>query len=167
MADRSEPLKDSQRILDAIRRLVRLLRLADRAAQSRAGLSAAQLFVLSEIGKTPAVSLGELADRTVTDQSSVSAVVARLVESGLVSRLRAEDDARRLSLSITDKGRAALADAPPVTQDVLLNVLAGLNPRERKALADTLTRVVDAMGAERAAPMLFEDVPQRKGRRRE
>ena len=70
-------MDETQRILDAIRRLVRLLRISDRAAQGRVGLSAAQLFVLHELGKTPSLSLGELAARTRTDQSSVSTVVTR------------------------------------------------------------------------------------------
>ena len=42
---------DTQRILDSIRRLVRLLRLTDRAIQSERGLSGAQLFALGVIGE--------------------------------------------------------------------------------------------------------------------
>ena len=78
-------MTDSARILDAIRRLVRHLRLADRAAQSELGISGAQLFVLFELGKTPALSLNDLAARTRTDQSSVSVVVSRLVDAGLIT----------------------------------------------------------------------------------
>ena len=109
-------MADSQRVLDAVRRLVRHLRVADRAAQS-AGLSSAQLFVLSELGKTPAISLGELAERTHTDQSSVSVVVTRLVDAGLVQRDRDGEDARRLELSLTRAGRKTLEKAPAVTQE--------------------------------------------------
>src|ERR1700730_535689 len=82
---REQPVTDSQRILDSIRRLVRLLRLSDRVAQRELGLSAAQLFVLQELGKTPALSLSEVAERTRTDQSSVSVVVTRLVGSGHIA----------------------------------------------------------------------------------
>ena len=85
-------MSDSQRILDSIRRLVRMLRVSDRQAQAELGVSGAQLFVLTELGKTPALSLNELAARTLTDQSSVSVVVTRLVDAGLVTRDR--DDAR-------------------------------------------------------------------------
>ena len=46
-------MANSARILDAIRRLVRHLRIADRAAQSELGISGAQLFVLTELGKGP------------------------------------------------------------------------------------------------------------------
>src|ERR1041384_4256440 len=100
-------MTDSQRILDSIRRLVRLLRLADRAAQNELGLSGAQLFVLQELGKTPSLSLNELAERTRTDQSSVSVVVTRLVAAGLVARDRDSRDARRLVLPPTQPRLAA------------------------------------------------------------
>lgn len=147
---------DSQRILDALRRLVRLLRLYDRAAQSRLGLSAAQLYVLAELGKTPSLSLGELADRTHTDQSSVSVVVTRLVQRGLVERQRAQDDARRLVLTLTRAGRAALQKAPPVAQEQLLEIVGRIPAPERKRFADTFVQLVEEMGGG-PAPMLFED----------
>ena len=150
-------MSDSQRVLDAVRRLVRHLRLADRSAQSALGLSSAQLFVLSELGKTPAISLGELAERTHTDQSSVSVVVTRLVESGLVQRERAGEDARRLELSLTRAGRAALQKAPAVTQERILQAIERLPAAEQKRFADTFSRLLDDIGAEGKPPMLFED----------
>lgn len=153
---------DSQRILDALRRLVRLLRLYDRAAQASLGLSAAQLFVLSELGKTPSLSLGDLAERTHTDQSSVSVVVTRLVARGLVERQRAQDDARRLVLTLTRAGRSALQKAPPVAQEQLLEILSRIPAAERKRFADTFVQLVDAMGGG-PAPMLFEDEPPSRG----
>jgi DNA-binding MarR family transcriptional regulator len=150
-------MTDSQRVLEAVRRLVRHLRVADRAAQSELGLSSAQLFVLSELGKTPAISLGDLAERTHTDQSSVSTVVTRLVGAGLVQRERAGEDARRLELSLTRAGRAALQKAPAITQERILQAVERLPAAEQKRFADTFTRLLDDIGAEGKAPMLFED----------
>ena len=119
-------MSDSARILDAIRRLVRHLRLADRAAQSELGISGAQLFVLTELGRTPSLSLNDLAARTRTDQSSVSVVVSRLVDAGLVTRDRAARDARRLVLNLTRNGRAMLQRAPSVAQERMLAVIDDL-----------------------------------------
>jgi DNA-binding MarR family transcriptional regulator len=151
-------LTDSERILDAVRRLVRQLRLSDREAQLRVGLSAAQLYVLYELGQTPAISLGELAERTHTDQSSVSTVVTRLVEAGLVQRERAGEDARRLELSLTRAGRAALQKAPPVAQERLLASIESLPAAERRRFAETFERLLDDFGADAARPpMLFEE----------
>jgi len=150
-------MTDSQRVLDAIRRLVRHLRVADRAAQSELGLSSAQLFVLSELGKTPAISLGELADRTHTDQSSVSVVVARLVEAGLVQRERAGEDARRLELSLTRAGRGVVQKAPGVMQEEIVQAVDRMPATEQKRFADSFNRLLDDIGAEGKPPMLFED----------
>ena len=149
---------DSARVLDAIRRLVRHLRLADRAAQGELGISGAQLFVLVELGKTGSLSLNDLAARTRTDQSSVSVVVSRLVDAGLVTRERDARDARRLVLNLTKSGRALLLRAPSVAQEQILGVIERLAPAERKRFADSFTALVDALGAEPGpAPMLFED----------
>src|SRR6266404_5174776 len=79
--------RDARTVLDAIRRVVRLLRQSAREAEKRTGLSAAQLFVLQQLRAAGgAVTPGELAERTLTHQSSVSVVVKRLVEARLVSR---------------------------------------------------------------------------------
>jgi DNA-binding MarR family transcriptional regulator len=151
-------LNDSRRILDSIRRLVRLLRLSERAAQGELGLSGAQLFVLHEVGKTPEISVKDLAERTRTDQSSVSVVVTRLVDSGLLARERASDDARRLVINLTRAGRSALRKGPRVAQEDLIDILDALPAAERKRFADTFAKIVGAMGGEGgAAPMFFEE----------
>jgi DNA-binding MarR family transcriptional regulator len=158
-------MSDSARILDAIRRLVRHLRLADRAAQSELGISGAQLFVLAELGKTPALSLNEVAALTRTDQSSVSVVVSRLVEAGLVTRERDTRDARRLVLNLSPTGRAVLERAPAVPQEQMLSAMDRLSSSERKHFADLLTSLVEELGAEPGpAPMLFEDERKNKAR---
>jgi DNA-binding MarR family transcriptional regulator len=150
---------DSQRILDSIRRLVRLLRLTDRAAQTELGLSGAQLFVLHELAKVPAMSLSELAEKTRTDQSSVSVVVSRLVEGGYVMRERDRADARRLVLTLTKSGRSIEEKSPAAAQPKIIEVLEKMPPAERRRFADLFTRLIEDLGESRgAAPMMFEDV---------
>jgi DNA-binding MarR family transcriptional regulator len=149
---------ETQRILDSIRRLVRLVRLTDQVAQSELGVSGAQLFVMKELGKTPALSLSDLARRTRTDQSSVSVVVTRLVESGHVSRDRDPGDGRRLVLNLTKSGRSVLQKAPPVAQERLIEALDRMPIAERKRFADLFVRLIDEMGAAKGiAPMMFAD----------
>ena len=153
-------MTDTQRILDSIRRLVRLLRLTDRAIQSERGLSGAQLFVLHELSKSAPLSLSDLAERTLTDQSSVSVVVTRLVEAGYVTRERDKRDGRRLVLNLTRPGRAIADKSPTVAQEKIIEALEKISPAERRRFADTFVRVIEEMGVERgAAPMIFEDDP--------
>ncbi|PYQ34949.1 MAG: MarR family transcriptional regulator [Acidobacteria bacterium] len=151
-------MTETQRIIDSIRRLVRLVRLTDQVAQSELGVSGAQLFVMKELGKTPALSLSDLAKRTRTDQSSVSVVVTRLVQSGHVSRDRDPRDGRRLVLNLTKSGRSILQKAPPVAQERLIEALDRMPVAERKRFADLFVRLIDEMGAAKGiAPMMFAE----------
>jgi DNA-binding MarR family transcriptional regulator len=144
--------------MDAFRRIVRSLRVSSRALEKELGLSGAQLFVLQKLAGGPASSIGDLAARTLTDQSSVSVVVSRLVEKKLVSRSPSKADARRAEIALTTKGKALLKRAPRPAQARLLEGLERLDPRELKGLAHGLERLVGAMGLgdERAA-MFFEE----------
>lgn len=132
-------------ILDTLRSIVRELRLASREAEQRVGVHGAQLHALRRLADSPATSLTELADRTHTDISSVSVVVSRLVEQGLVARKSADDDRRRLSLGLTARGRALLRRAPETGTSRLLRAAANLTDREVHALATGLSKLVAGM----------------------
>jgi hypothetical protein len=94
----------------------------------------------------------------MTDQSSVSVVVARLVAKGLASRTPAPDDARRTTVSITPSGRALLTYAPLSLQERLIAALQQMPPDTLGALPVALTQMVTLMGAPNEPPtFLFED----------
>lgn len=134
-------------ILDALRSLVRELRLASREAEQRVGVHGAQLHALRQLSDRPTTSLTELAERTHTDISSVSVVVSRLVEQGLVARKAADDDRRRLSLGLTARGRAIIRRAPETGTSRLLGAASHLSDRELHSLATTLSKLVDGIGS--------------------
>jgi MarR family transcriptional regulator, lower aerobic nicotinate degradation pathway regulator len=148
---------DVQAALDGIRRLVRVLRLSDRQSEREAGVSAAQLFVLQKLAEGPAPSVNDLAERTLTHQSSVSVVVGRLVERGLVVRSPSRQDGRRREPRLTLTGRALLRRSPRPAQLRLIRALRALGPAETRALARLLGRLVAGMGAaSQPAAMFFE-----------
>jgi DNA-binding MarR family transcriptional regulator len=101
-----------ERSMNAVRSIVRALRINTRAVELKMGISLAQLFVLQQLAERPAESLNDLAERTATHLSSVSVVVRRLVERGFVSRTPSAADKRRIEIAMTPSGRALLADAP-------------------------------------------------------
>jgi DNA-binding MarR family transcriptional regulator len=152
-------------VLDGIRRLVQSLRLSARRAQSRAGISGAQLFVLQQLSEADAQSVNELAARTATDQSSVSVVVHRLADRGLVARQADLRDRRRVRLTLTPRGRALLRRSPDSAQRRLVHAIEALGPAERRALGATLDRLVSGMGKADAA-LFFEKEEGGRGRRR-
>jgi DNA-binding MarR family transcriptional regulator len=149
---------DIRAALDAFRSIVQALRVSSRAIERRLGLTTAQLFALQQLAAAPGASINELAVRTFTHQSSVSVVVQRLVELGLVAKLAAEDDRRRVQLGLTDAGRALLRRSPEPVQQRLIAGIRSLNPSARHELARSLADVARGMGAPVTRPaMLFED----------
>ena len=151
--------RNAARAMNAVRSIVRALRINTRAIEQKMGISLAQLFVLQQLAERPADSLNELAERTATHQSSVSVVVRRLVEAGLVTRTAASDDRRRVQIALTEAGRARLADAPTTVQIQLIDGLRTFTPDQRHDLAELLDQWLTASGVDIAAtpPMMFED----------
>lgn len=158
----TRPSDELSAALDSIRRIVQVLRVSTRAAERRLGISGAQLFVLHALSESPAESLNDLAARTFTHQSSVSAVVERLVRRRLVSRRRSSADARRVVLSLTPSGRALLRSSPDIAQLRLISALRELPPRDRRSLARILDGVVKEMGAHAVPTLFFEETASRR-----
>src|SRR5215510_9659095 len=96
---------ETRDILDAVRRIVRTLHESSRASEKTLGLSGAQLFVLQKLADAPGLSLNALAGLTHTHQSSVSTVLSRLVDRGLVLRTAPADHGRRLEMRVSAEGR--------------------------------------------------------------
>lgn len=153
-------------MLDDLRRIVRALRESSRDAEQQLGVTGAQLFVLHVLKTQGVLSLNELAARTHTHQSTVSAVVKRLVEVGLVTRVTSSADARRVELSVTERGRTLLQRAPFAAQDRLIVGIQRMPVEKRRSLVASLRTLVNEMGLDDQSPttMFFEDegslVPQ-------
>lgn len=149
---------DVRAVLDGVRRIVQSLRESSRWAEKYVGMTGAQLFVLQKLEEGPAQSLNELADRTHTHQSSVSTIVTRLVDSGLVTRTRSGRDGRSIELGLSSAGKRLVARAPDLAQDRLIRGVRQLSAAERRALAATLTTLARSMDAtDRRPAMFFEE----------
>jgi DNA-binding MarR family transcriptional regulator len=152
------PDEDISRSMDAVRAVVRALRINTRAIELEIGISLAQLFVLQQVAQRPATSLNDLAERTATHQSSVSVVVRRLVDRGLVTRRTDTVDKRRVQIELTPDGEKLLVGAPETIQTRLVTALERLAPAERKTLSQLLSKWLDAAKISYASPpMMGED----------
>jgi MarR family transcriptional regulator, lower aerobic nicotinate degradation pathway regulator len=162
----SDRAHDTRAVVDAVRRIVRDLHESSRAAEKQVGLSGAQLFVLQKLAESPGVSLNDLAARTHTHQSSVSTVVARLVQHGLVLRAPAADDARRLELRLSAEGRRLVTRAPDAAPARLIHAIERLPAARRRTLARSLLALTSEMDLAGRAPVMFFDDTARGARRR-
>lgn len=127
--------------MDSLRAIARELRTFGRQVEQSSDVTGAQLDVLRALQTGPAYSINELAERTFTHQSSVSMVVGRLADEGLVTRTPSKADARRVAISLTAKGKAMLKRAPDSSEQRLLAALKGMNRQELADLAGCLDKV--------------------------
>ena len=145
------------RAINALRRMVRGLRAAAEAVERDLHVSAAQLFVLSELARVPDQSVKDLAAVTLTTHSTVSQVVAQLISKGLVTRTADASDARRAVLRLTRRGAHLLGRSPRAIQQDLIDGFSSLRVAERRALASGLEKWLTASGlAAVPSSMLFE-----------
>jgi DNA-binding MarR family transcriptional regulator len=162
MADASN-LDDAHSVLNSFRCLVKALRVADRAGIREHGLGASQLYVLHELRNDSPLSINDLAERMATDQSTVSVVVAKLIEKGFVSRERSENDLRRLELALTAKGLRIVKNLPPPIQQVIIEGVQRLPRTRAHTLAESLREICAVLGVDdQHPPMLFADEPKPK-----
>ena len=161
---KAKPSKADQtevaRAINALRRMVRGLRAAAEAVERDLKISAAQLFVMSELAQSPAQSVKDLAQVTMTTHSTVSEVVSQLLAKGLVTRTVDPEDARRSVLRLTRQGNNLLRRSPRAVQQDLIEGFSTLRPNERRSLATGLERWLEAsgLGAVRST-LLFERAP--------
>ena len=154
------PAYPIERSMNAIRSIVRALRINTRAIELKMGISLAQLFVLQQLAERPADSLNDLAERTATHQSSVSVVVRRLVERGYVTRTSSSADKRRIEIGLTPEGRKLLEDAPSTIQTQLVSAARQMTRDDQGILADLLERWLTLAKIDLAAPPMLGESEQ-------
>jgi len=89
------------------------------------------LFALDENGEQ---SLGSLSDREHVTPPSMNRTVGKLVELGLVTRVTATDDARRVTITITDAGVTFVRETRRRRDAWFSSRLATLTPGERRII---------------------------------
>ncbi|MEU4115625.1 MarR family winged helix-turn-helix transcriptional regulator [Kitasatospora sp. NPDC028055] len=83
----------------------------------------------------------DLVRRLGIDPSDLAKVADQLGAAGYVERSRDQADRRRVSVSVTAEGRALLAELEARARAVQDEVLAPLDPAERRVLHELLLRV--------------------------
>ena len=154
------------RAINALRRMVRGLRAAAETVERDLKISAAQLFVMTELSQSPDQSVKDLAAVTMTTHSTVSQVVAQLLTKGLVTRTVDPTDARRSVLRLTRQGSTLLRRSPRAIQQDLIEGFFQLRATEQRGLANGLEKWLEASGLGSVPSSMLFDKPVSAGRNR-
>lgn len=133
-------------VMDCIRQIFKALRVSSSQFEKELGLSAAQIFVLKKLKEEPGLSINDLADRTTTHQSSVSVVVKKLEEQGLVLRATSQEDSRRVVVSLSIAGEQKLNEIPRTVQEQMTDSLLKMPPEKIQTLSNLMKEFVSSAG---------------------
>ena len=143
--------------LIALRRILRAAELFARTLARAAGLTPAQLRVLQIVeARGGSATPTALAEQMGVSQATVTALVDKLVARDLVTRMRSKTDRRQTNVTITDAGRAAVAEVPDALQQRFVIAFEALKDWEQAQLVSSLERVAAMMNATEidASPVL-------------
>lgn len=146
----------TERILVALRRVMRAVDLHSRKLVHTYSLTSPQLVLLREIDRVGEIAIGELARRSNIGNATATGIVDRLEHRGLVVRNRNGRDRRNVLVSCTDNARTLLGAAPPLLQERFMEQLDHLQNWEQEQILSSLERLAKMMNAQDldAAPML-------------
>ncbi|MFG0318561.1 MAG: MarR family winged helix-turn-helix transcriptional regulator [Planctomycetota bacterium JB042] len=151
------PLED--RIVAALRRIMRAVDLHSRRLAESCGLTGPQLATMLALKRLGPSSATTLARAVHLGNATMSGIVSRLVKRQFVVRDRGEVDRRTVVVDLTPLGHEILAHAPSLLQDRFRSRLMELDEWERQMALAMLTRIAGMMDAEHldAAPHLVTD----------
>jgi DNA-binding MarR family transcriptional regulator len=110
-------------------------------ALSEEGVRRQHFTVLTSLAEQGQASQAELGRRLWIDRSDLHAILGELESSGLVSRIRDDQDRRRNVVALTPAGRAALRRLDrrvDAAQSALLAPLSAAEQRELRRLLEQL-----------------------------
>jgi MarR family transcriptional regulator, transcriptional regulator for hemolysin len=115
------------------------------------GVTRAQWKVLFRLERQPGLRQIELADMLDIEPITLSRIVDRLEEAGLVVRKADPADRRAWRLHVTAKAQPLIAKLRAVADEMISEAFAGIDPKEIEITRAVLGRVRE--NASRAAPL--------------
>jgi DNA-binding MarR family transcriptional regulator len=136
--------------------MVLLTRLAKqvyrRSSEELLGIHLRLLMALSYVRDHDGAPQQELAEALCMDANNVVLLLNELEDLGYVVRRRDPHDRRRHLVELSAQGRRALAGAERAQEQIEDDVLQALDPDERAALWQLLTRALQGAEPEMAEP---------------
>jgi DNA-binding MarR family transcriptional regulator len=116
-------------------------------------LTPVQYAALAAVSTNPAIDQVTLAGLIAYDRTTITGVVDRLVQKGLVARQASSRDRRARELKITEAGRRTLRGMTPAVEAAQHVLVRGLTDKEGKELVRLLQKAIAAGNELSRAPL--------------
>jgi DNA-binding MarR family transcriptional regulator len=163
----------SEKVLIALRQIIRAIDLHSRYLAKHYGLTWPQLLILKELSYSKETTVGEVAHKLSLSQATVTSILDRLEKLQYVKRKRSNLDKRKVIVRITSSGIEKLKVNPTSLQDYFIREFNRLKDWEQTLLLSSIQRVASMMNADNievkpvlTVPVSTEnlfDLPSEKG----
>ena len=133
-----------ERYLKSVRLLAECLQGFERLSGEsvrKCGLTAPQFDIIATLGNTPGMSYKDLGERTLITKGTLTGVIERLEQKGLVLRTRNADDKRSFFVQLTPAGEAVFSDAFPKVVEQGKKLFAPYTEADFEAMDATLRKL--------------------------
>ena len=141
----SLPLPEALQFMQVLWRVVHGVEQRSKRMAVTHGVTSPQRLVLRLIGLQPGVSAGTLAATLHLHPSTLTGVLRRLQERGLIARGPHPADRRRAVLRLTARGRRVNSGTRGTVEDAIEAGLRRVSNRDRASARRALSAVADAM----------------------
>lgn len=139
---------EAAQLLTAMGAVRRVARRAVRSSADGDPLPPARSELLRLAARRPGIGVAEAATELRLAPNSVSTMVSKLTEDGLLNRGRGESDGRSVRLTVTEAGAARVEQWQDIRTDLAGRALDRLAPSDRQAIVaaiPALTRLAEQM----------------------
>ncbi|MBW1827923.1 MAG: MarR family transcriptional regulator [Deltaproteobacteria bacterium] len=132
-------------IIFSIRKLIQAGELYSKELSKIHSISAAQLNCLLTLFENGPLPPSQIAKHMLVKSSTVTGVVDRLEQKGLVRRVRNSPDRRIVTIELTETGNQLAENAPPPIQQKIVDGLKKISEKEIDEIVFALTKLTDML----------------------
>ena len=145
----------AHRFLPVIRELARTYQVFEQLSGNHIrelGLTPPQFDVIATLGNTSGMSCKLLSEKTLITKGTLTGVVDRLIDKGLVSRRIPDEDRRSVFIALTVEGEALFARVFPAHLDHMQKLFDTFSETELEQIQHMLARLRTGLDTARKTP---------------
>lgn len=117
----------------------------EQAVVTDTGLSPAQMHAIEIVGHAPPLRMKELAEKRGVTTGSLTVMIDRLEQQGLLQRQPHETDRRSCLIALTEKGRTLFAAHHQYHLQLTQEISAALSQEEQEQFSAILEKILHRM----------------------